>query len=435
MGISSNLTLVVTNMVNTFKINEKVAGVDSANVVVARGSVSRIFGVVGGNSIIQVTNTQGIFLTNSNIYGLTSNTSANLYSLTLDIGVINVSSSFSNLEFNYITGDVSSSNCTLLLTSSGTGGTVNVSTNSLLYTETVNVNSDLVRDYFNVAIEAESYGFPANTSANLATTNVAFCFSYGVEEVGKAFILSGISPGSQYSKAPIIRVYDQLAAGANKKDLKIYFTGADSGFQVGEVVTQEYTETRALIKSISSDVLSCESLSILNLFIPTINSTTTIVGTSSGTTANILSTEEITSSDAAGLNMDLGVSVQVNPGAISSLYVLDSGFGFEQDEIVTITINDNDSVASGFAELGKHGRGTGYYREKGGFLDDQKKLYDGYYYQEYSYEILSSINLNKYRDMLVNVMHFAGTKLFGALIKETTANTNISINNTEISIT
>jgi hypothetical protein len=46
-------------------------------------------------------------------------------------------------------------------------------------------------------------------------------------------------------------------------------------------------------------------------------------------------------------------------------------------------------------------------------------IHDGDYYQEYSYEILSKISVDRYADMFKKVMHTAGTKFFGsALIVE-----------------
>ena len=95
--------------------------------------------------------------------------------------------------------------------------------------------------------------------------------------------------------------------------------------------------------------------------------------------------------------------------------------------------NTNPGVeTTGVAILGKQGKGSGYYREKGGFLSDQKKLYDDFYYQEYSYEIRSSIALDKYKEIMRQVMHFAGTQMFGALLHQTEIAANLTIDETII---
>jgi hypothetical protein len=43
-------------------------------------------------------------------------------------------------------------------------------------------------------------------------------------------------------------------------------------------------------------------------------------------------------------------------------------------------------------------------------------IHDGDYYQEYSYEILSKISVDRYADMFKKVMHTAGTKFFGSAL-------------------
>ena len=47
-----------------------------------------------------------------------------------------------------------------------------------------------------------------------------------------------------------------------------------------------------------------------------------------------------------------------------------------------------------------------------GFLSGTKKLYDAYYYQDYSYEVRSSVTLDKYEAMLKQLLHVAGTVYF-----------------------
>ena len=50
------------------------------------------------------------------------------------------------------------------------------------------------------------------------------------------------------------------------------------------------------------------------------------------------------------------------------------------------------------------------------FLSSDKKLQDGYYYQEYSYEISSDISRDRYIDVLENLVHPSGTKLFSKMV-------------------
>jgi hypothetical protein len=64
--------------------------------------------------------------------------------------------------------------------------------------------------------------------------------------------------------------------------------------------------------------------------------------------------------------------------------------------------------------LGKYGQSEGYFSNRKGQLSDSKYIFDGEYYQDYSYEIRSSISPDKYKEMLKKIIHVAGTKSFSA---------------------
>ena len=50
------------------------------------------------------------------------------------------------------------------------------------------------------------------------------------------------------------------------------------------------------------------------------------------------------------------------------------------------------------------------------YYDSKMKIQDSDYYQEYSYEILSTVDIEKYRDVLKQNVHLAGTKVFGNFV-------------------
>jgi hypothetical protein len=66
---------------------------------------------------------------------------------------------------------------------------------------------------------------------------------------------------------------------------------------------------------------------------------------------------------------------------------------------------------------GSIGRGAGYYSTTRGFLDADKYIQDSYYYQDYSYEIKVAQTLNKYKDIIKETFHSAGSELFGKYLK------------------
>lgn len=131
-------------------------------------------------------------------------------------------------------------------------------------------------------------------------------------------------------------------------------------------------------------------------------------------TANILSVTEQTDSIPIGLNANVETNVIMSENSVSALKVVDSGFGYGNN-LVTFVGTANQVSGEAIATVDGHGVGSGRYRNSKGFLSDNKFLFDGDYYQEYSYEILSSISFDKYSDMFKKVMHVAGTKVFGSI--------------------
>jgi hypothetical protein len=152
-----------------------------------------------------------------------------------------------------------------------------------------------------------------------------------------------------------------------------------------------------------------------------------IVGETSFKSANTSSIEIVPASRRLGNDLETKVNLTVAGGSITAVKVTDSGIGFVNGEVVTISSENN--VAEGFAVLRTHGTGEGYYKTRDGFLSDTKKLSDGFYYQEYSYDVRSSV-IDNFKDTLKNIVHVAGTKYFSSLFYN-----SINISNTQITTT
>jgi hypothetical protein len=66
---------------------------------------------------------------------------------------------------------------------------------------------------------------------------------------------------------------------------------------------------------------------------------------------------------------------------------------------------------------GPIGKSPGYYSTTRGFLSADKYIQDSYYYQDYSYEIKVSQTLDKYKNIINETFHSAGSELFGKYLK------------------
>lgn len=97
------------------------------------------------------------------------------------------------------------------------------------------------------------------------------------------------------------------------------------------------------------------------------------------------------------------------------LAVVDSGFGYntEGETVIVSNLANTEATIDADIVLSAVGTANGYWLNDRGKLSDFPKLHDNYYYQEYSYEIQTGRTLDKYFDVLKQVVHPTGNKVFG----------------------
>ncbi len=163
------------------------------------------------------------------------------------------------------------------------------------------------------------------------------------------------------------------------------------------------------------------------------NDVGTIAGASSGAGGTIDSLYEDEATKAIGDNANVIADARAANGIVTGVEVIDSGFGYQHSANLTLRSTDNskDIVVSGTANVATTGIGPGYWASKESFLNT-KYIHDNDFYQSHSYVIESGLSLNKYRDILLQTTHIAGTKLFGRVFKESVANVAISVSNNQI---
>lgn len=182
---------------------------------------------------------------------------------------------------------------------------------------------------------------------------------------------------------------------------------------LGITTSSTMNTAKGIIKPGSNtSVLYVKRLSFENHFIPG----ETIFGETSGTTATLISAgDDDGTKYPIGLNAVIEASAVIANGQIDALQVIDSGFGFANGETVQYTSQDGSRSGTIRVNVSGRGIGQGYYRSSKGFLSSDMYIHDGDYYQEYSYEVISKMNIDKYASMFKQVMHMAGTKFFGSV--------------------
>lgn len=420
VGLYSNTILGVTINSGTFISGERLLGRYGNTDVLA-------LDIVSGAGDIRTTNPVGIFQVGDTIQGANSGASANVISIKTFVGIKDVSNTFVFDANNYVTF-TNGGNGSISAISNGSGFTFGVS-NALLYSETINVDSNpVLSNYTGVALDAASYGIASNTSANLINFPLEVMIDRTTStEIGTIQTLRSVNPGVGYNIIPVVRMEEPLTSRYARREMfRFHYSNASATFANGELVTQEATSGRGIVRAVSNTFVEVENLRFWanNRIIPTVNATTYLYGELSGTTANVDSFDIMDASDFHGFNAEIEYSAITTNNAVSEIEVMDSGVGFVDAE--TVNIFSNTETITGTANVSTHGSSRGFYRDRGGFLSNDKKLHDGNYYQQFSYEIRSSKTLDKYIDMLRKTVHVAGVSVFANQVFSTIVTANSS---------
>ena len=274
----------------------------------------------------------------------------------------------------------------------GTGSiTPSLSVVSLSNTSQITIFTDVINSVKNVVLNgnlpASNVGLSFSALGSNSTTlssNLASATIYsiigaklaqGSVTVGSINAISILSPGRNYTGIPTVTVIDQDVFSQG-------IVGQNGKFQGRDAV-------------------------IVPNFAP--GAITEIQVTSNGEDADFI----------------LGETVNITntrTSASDTITLDDSTFGIPRHVLSTVR-NGTSSVLSitGIQKL------TGRYLGTKGFLSWNNRIQDNYYYQEFSYVLKSPNLVDAYRDVVQNLLHTAGTKMFGSYEIVSQPNMQISV--------
>lgn len=441
---SANLIITVSNSTNRFTNSELIYQLDGSNVI-SQGLISSI-SYTGTTGIARIINANGTFRSNTMLYSNNSSANGLVENITCSVGVIGVNGTFVSNTYNLVYGLESNTVGTISKVSLGSFANASIS-NTFLYDETVNLNTDILKDYLNVNLNDVAYGFPAYPAGN-SSTSFETLLTFEAIEMGSIYNVITTNPGSNYDTAPMIVVYDNLGLSLYKRDIILEVDNMNGSFFIGEIVTHD-GQNVGIIKNITNNTISLKRISNIDInaiFVTqdlnelntedtnNLINEMTIYGVDSGVIANVINVYEDYSAPMIGINGDISANTIISSGYVTKLDVINSGYGYYDEELVTFKSANNDSEGIASVALSKHGTAEGYYIDNDSALSSDKKLHDGYYYQEYSYVIRSPVTLDKYASMLKNILHVAGTKYFAEYVfpDKDALNTNIQSATIEI---
>jgi len=418
----------------------------------------------------------------------------------LNFDIVKAGSGYSNAAQSFIYNNPADT--------TGQGASFDVG--QISYVQEVQYNTDLLGDYENVAMDAVSYGFPGNTSAN-SSTPMDQALTYTNGYFGQIATLTNITTGNNYTTPPNIFVRDTFLSKAKAGNVTYtttsnVVTGVGTSFDTifqantcvalqanaGNPATREY----CMVKTVTN------ATSMILYGPPTLNST----ANASFFLAQPIFPANFATYDSAMTTPDgsipgLNAVVSGNPSSgndvIGTVKSIDSGKGYIPDELVTMYLADviqidqirspgtgyangdaiyfnggdpakpatgyvttdangsiltatptypgcgyqsvpstsfrtlsgngavldlsvkqysSDITVTGRVVKGGIGKGRGRWLSNDGFLNDTKYIQDSYYYQDFSYELRAASQLDKYKNILYETFHIAGTEMFGEFL-------------------
>jgi hypothetical protein len=262
-----------------------------------------------------------------------------------------------------------------------------------------------------VGQQVEVTGF-TGTAANGASMVVPEIGEYVWQSNGTANTATGfVYQSSVVAGSGSIKISDTTGTFVNTYSLQTLTTNASATIATVTPVTLVTTATGS-VKTSNSSAIAVKRLNLTTEFYSNQN----IVGKLSGSSATILDAAADYSTLPVGENAVVSANVQVANTVVSALEVVDSGFGYVQDETVSMSLDGGVYDVTARVVLNDQGQSEGYYETERGFVDGSSKIHDGEYYQEYSYEVRARIPLEKYSRVLKDVVHTAGTTFFGKVI-------------------
>lgn len=103
---------------------------------------------------------------------------------------------------------------------------------------------------------------------------------------------------------------------------------------------------------------------------------------------------------------------QIDLAQVKSVQLIDFGINFPSGDTFTL-IGSGDGTAEIVITCGAMASYQGQFKNSESFLSSTKKLQDSFLYQAYSYVIQASEAISQYRDVVKELLHSAGTIMFG----------------------
>lgn len=301
-----------------------------------------------------------------------------------------------------------------------------VKVESLSNIETVNLITDLMSPFLSVPLNASNYNdSPATATMSGAADPVTLstpldqAFNLSPFQIGTIDAFENINPGEGYTNDVFTLVRDPVMVAFDRYEQVLIMPVLSASFSVGDLIEQPSSGVSGVITGIDVDG------SFIKVRPYAYYGFETSPITHKGSSYVVSASERDYTSEAFGANADMRSKTQFATGRISAVKVSNSGFGYLDQETVFVVDDDGVKHARGTLKADTQGITAGFWGSEtsqlngfkdGKYYDSRNKIHDSNLYQEFSYEILSTVDLSVYEETLKKNVHLAGTRLFGRFV-------------------
>lgn len=312
---------------------------------------------------------------------------------------------------------------------SGINDSASADVGAITNIQTITAYSDLLMNFVDVPLNSANYSAvppaivpmsgvdPVDINTPIKDAFVPYTYS-----VGTISTLANINPGFDYTSEQYIHTLgSEYIRKLRIHQQQISLVNKSITISAGTIVTQS-NGASGIITGITGGFFSIKPRSLIRF-----SKTLPLQTPASSHTIEEIMTDY--TSPVLGENAEIIGGVEFGAGKIDEFSITDSGFGFYEGQTVYAknidTVTPDDWTVSGIAKLAGMGKSTGKWDNDISKLNSNKVIQDSYYYQDYSYEIASSLSKNTYEELLKEAVHPAGVKLFHKFTIEDTLDSNI----------
>lgn len=296
--------------------------------------------------------------------------------------------------------------------------------------------TDVISNFLNVPLNSSNYNavppalsaMSGNTDPITIATALEDAFDLTPFDIGVIETLENINPGSDYVNDVWTLARDEVIIAFDRYEQSILIDNFSSTFAIGDRISQSVSSTNGIITGIDNDngVLYVRPYSYYGF----IGGGAVI--SHKGNDYTVRAVERNYSTKRYGENADIESRTLFSTGRIADAEIRNSGFGYVDGETVLLTNDAGEPQARAILSAKSQGITSGFWGLESSHLngyvkniaddgedqyfDSLMKIQDSNYYQEFSYEIQSTIDESRYLKELKENMHLAGSRIFSNFV-------------------